>query len=89
MIHLLLLSREGRWARDPVGNQWVLKTPPAGGTNFCMEHPPALGGRLIPDDQPRWVARIPGAPTAYGPGLHERVVCQACADVQHPIEERA
>lgn len=86
MIHLLLLSKEGRWARDQLGNHWVLQRGRPFGTNVCVKHPVTPGGRTIPEGDLRWVAQLPGAPTMYGPGLHETAVCQACADVQHPIE---
>lgn len=87
MIHLLLRSREGRWARDPDGNQWVLRPVRPGATNFCF-HCTNPGGRVLPDAEPRWVARIPTA-TAYETRMTEQSVCQQCADVQHPIEERS
>jgi len=83
VIYLLLMSQEGRWARDADGNQWVLKVPRPGSTNFCMEHP--TSDRLIPEGHPRWVSRVPGPGGLYG--ITERTACEACVDLQHPITE--
>ena len=81
MIHLLLLSREGRWARDPQGNQWILRPLRDGDANFCHECP-GTTTRLTPG-QSAWIARLPWTGAMH----YDKVACQACVDVQHPLHK--
>jgi hypothetical protein len=82
MIYLLLLSKEGRWARDPYGKQWILRPRREEDTNYCSECPHPSPDNRIAVGQSAWVTRQ----HSHGLVYYDRSVCQACADVQHPIE---
>lgn len=85
MIHLLLMSREGRWAHDPEGRQYVLRPRAAGdpGCARCHGSPqprPAVG-------EPVWVATKHEHPD-FGGRAYLHVVCRAHADLQTPLDRK-
>jgi hypothetical protein len=79
VIHLLLQSQEGRWARDPDGRTWIQRrreeSDPQCSACDTAYHPTVVGQHV-------WVTRT--GFDAFGK-IYLRAVCPAHADVQHPI----